>query len=90
MFRGEEFQKNLDFVDTIQLLATQQNMDLVSLVLAWTMAQEGITTVLFGATSAKQVATNAPALNCRLDVSIIHAINDAIKQRGPVLGGRKV
>ena len=90
MFRGEEFQKNLDFVDTIQSLATQQNMDLVSLVLAWTMAQEGITTVLFGATSAKQVATNAQALHCRLDVSIIHAINDAIQQRGPVLGGRKV
>lgn len=90
MFRGEEFQKNLDFVDTIRSLATQQNMDLVSLVLAWTMAQEGITTVLFGATSAKQVTTNAKALNCRLDGSIIQAINDAIQQRGLVLGSRKV
>tara|TARA_B100000085_G_scaffold268864_1_gene279673 strand:- start:2458 stop:3405 length:948 start_codon:yes stop_codon:yes gene_type:complete len=90
MFHGEEFQKNLDFVDTIRSLATQQNMDLVSLVLAWTMAQEGITTVLFGATSAKQVAANAKALNCRLDGSIIQAINDAIQQRGLVLGSRKV
>ncbi len=90
MFHGEEFQKNLDFVDTIRSLATQQNMDLVSLVLAWTMAQEGITTVLFGATSAKQVAANAKALNCRLDGSIIQAINDAINQRGLVLGSRKV
>ena len=90
MFHGEEFQKNLDFVDTIRSLATQQNMDLVSLVLAWTMAQEGITTVLFGATSAKQVAANAKALNCRLDGSIIQTINDAIQQRGLVLGSRKV
>lgn len=90
MFHGEEFQKNLNFVDTIRSLATQQNMDLVSLVLAWTMAQEGITTVLFGATSAKQVAANAKALNCRLDGSIIQAINDAINQRGLVLGSRKV
>ena len=90
MFHGEEFQKNLDFVDTIRSLAIQQNMDLVSLVLAWTMAQEGITTVLFGATSAKQVAANAKALNCRLDGSIIQAINDAINQRGLVLGSRKV
>ncbi|MEC7710257.1 MAG: aldo/keto reductase [Planctomycetota bacterium] len=90
MFHGEEFQKNLDFVDTIRSLATQQNMDLVSLVLAWTMAQEGITTVLFGATSAKQVAANAKALNCRLESSIIQAINDAIQQRGLVLGSRKV
>ncbi len=90
MFRGEEFQKNLDFVETIQSLATQQNMSLVSLVLAWTMAQKGITTVLFGATSAKQVAANAQALGCHLDDSIILSINEAIQKRGPILGGRKV
>lgn len=90
MFRGEEFQKNLDFVETIQSLATQQKMSLVSLVLAWTMAQKGITTVLFGATSAKQVAANAQALGCHLDDSIILSINEAIQQRGPILGGRKV
>jgi len=90
MFRGEEFQKNLDFVETIQSLATQQNMSLVSLVLAWTMAQTGITTVLFGATSAKQVAANAEALGCYLDESTILAVDEAIQQRGPILGGRKV
>ncbi len=90
MFRGEEFQKNLDFVDTIRSLATQQNLSLVSLVLAWTMAQKGITTVLFGATSAKQVATNAQALACHLEDGSIFAINEAIQQRGPILGSRKV
>ena len=90
MFRGEEFQKNLDFVKTIQSLATQQNMSLVSLVLAWTMAQKGITTVLFGATSAKQVAANAQALTCHLNDNIIVAINEAIQQRGSILGSRKV
>ena len=90
MFQGEEFQKNLDFVDAIQSLAAQQNRSLVSLVLAWTMAQKGITTVLFGATSAKQVATNAQALACHLDDSTIFAINEAIQQRGPILGSRKV
>ena len=90
MFRGEEFQKNLDFVKTIQSLATQQNMSLVSLVLGWTMAQKGITTVLFGATSAKQVAANAQALTCHLNDNIIVAINEAIQQRGSILGSRKV
>lgn len=90
MFRGEEFQKNLDFVKTIQSLATQLNMSLVSLVLAWTMAQKGITTVLFGATSAKQVAANAQALTCHLNDNIIVAINEAIQQRGSILGSRKV
>ncbi len=90
MFRGEEFQKNLDFVRTIQSLATQRNMSLVSLVLGWTMAQKGITTVLFGATSAKQVAANAEALSCDLDESTLFAVDEAIQQRGPILGGRKV
>jgi len=90
MFRGQEFQKNLDFVETIQSLATQQNMSVVSLVLAWTMAQKGITTVLFGATSAKQVAANAQALAYHLNDNIIVAINEAIQQRGSILGSRKV
>ena len=44
----------------------------------------------FSPPHAKQVAANAKALNCRLDGSIIQAINDAIQQRGLVLGSRKV
>ena len=89
MFNGDEFQKNLTFVETIQTIATQLDVSLSSLVLAWTMGQEGITTVLFGATNAEQVAANATALYCSLDRNTVSAINEAVRQRGTVLGGRK-
>lgn len=89
MFNGDEFQKNLSFVETIQTIATQLDVSLSSLVLAWTMGQEGISTVLFGATNAEQVAANATALYCSLDDNTVSAINEAVRQRGTVLGGRK-
>jgi aryl-alcohol dehydrogenase-like predicted oxidoreductase len=89
MFNGDEFQKNLTFVETIQTIATQLDVSLSSLVLAWTMGQMGITTVLFGATNAEQVAANATALYCSLDRNTVSAINEAVRQRGTVLGGRK-
>ena len=53
------------------------------------MGQEGISTVLFGATNAEQVAANATALHCSLDHNTVSAINEAVRQRGTVLGGRK-
>jgi aryl-alcohol dehydrogenase-like predicted oxidoreductase len=90
MFSGDEYQKNLTFVETIQAIATQLDVSLSSLVLAWTMGQDGITTVLFGATSAKQVTANAKALYCQLDHDTNLAINQAVQQRGTILGSRRV
>ena len=90
MFDGDEYQKNLTFVETIQAIATRLDVSLSSLVLAWTMGQQGITTVLFGATNAEQVATNAKSLHCKLDHDTILAINQAIQQRGTILGSRRV
>lgn len=90
MFSGDEYQKNLTFVETIQAIATQLDVSLSSLVLAWTMGQNGITTVLFGATSAEQVTANAKALHCQLDHDTILAINQAVQRRGTIIGSRRV
>jgi aryl-alcohol dehydrogenase-like predicted oxidoreductase len=90
MFCGDEYQKNLTFVETIHAIATRLNVSLSSLVLAWTMGQQGITTVLFGATNAEQVATNAKSLYCQLDHDTILAIDRAIQRRGAILGSRRV
>jgi aryl-alcohol dehydrogenase-like predicted oxidoreductase len=67
MFNGEEFQRNLDFVDAIRPAATRLGCGLADLVLAWTAEQPGITCVLFGATSPEQVRDNCNALACTLD-----------------------
>jgi aryl-alcohol dehydrogenase-like predicted oxidoreductase len=90
MFQGEEFQRNLEFVAIISKVADRLGLSVVALVLAWTMAQPGIASVLVGATSPEQVAVNAQALNCRLDESAHSEIAAAINNRGTVIGGRKV
>ena len=90
MFTGEEFQRNLDFVDALRPVAARLECDLPDLVLAWTAEQTGITCVLFGATSPEQVQTNARALACELDDAAREAIAVAIQNRGPVASRRAV
>jgi aryl-alcohol dehydrogenase-like predicted oxidoreductase len=90
MFTGEEFQRNLDFVDAIRPQAVRLGCDLADLVLAWTAEQPGITGVLFGATSPAQVHENARALECDLDEEAREAIRAAIVARGPVANRRAV
>jgi aryl-alcohol dehydrogenase-like predicted oxidoreductase len=90
MFNGEEFQRNLDFVDALRPIATRLGCTLPDLVLAWTAEQPGITCVLFGATSPQQVQANANAFACELDDEARRGIASAITHRGPVAGRRPV
>lgn len=90
MFNGEEFQRNLDFVDIVRGEATRLGLPVADVVLAWTAEQPGITSVLFGATGPEQVRTNAAALRCTLDDAARKAIRAGIVARGPVAGRRPV
>lgn len=90
MFNGAEFERNLDFVDALRPIAARLRCDLPDLVLAWTAEQDGITSVLFGATSPDQVLANARALACDLNDEARAAIRMAIAERGPVAGRRAV
>ena len=90
MFYGIEFERNLDFVEAIRSVANRLDIPLVALVLAWTMEQPGISSVLVGATTPEQIEVNSQALHCHLDESARYEIASAIAKRGPVVGGRKV
>jgi aryl-alcohol dehydrogenase-like predicted oxidoreductase len=90
MFNGEEFARNLDFVEALRPIASRLGVALPDLVLAWTAEQPGITSVLFGATNPEQVAENARALACDLDDKARQAIAAAITARGPVANRRAV
>jgi len=90
MFNGDEFARNLDFVDALRPIAARLGVALPDLVLAWTAEQRGITSVLFGATNPEQVAENARALACDLDDEARQAIAAAITARGPVANRRAV
>ena len=90
IFNGPEFDRNLDFVDAVRPVAARLGCELPDLVLAWTVEQPGITSVLFGATSPEQVRENAAAMRCELDDDARTAIREAIRARGPVAGRRAV
>jgi len=90
MFNGDEFQRNLDFVDRLRPIGARLGCDLPDLVLAWTAEQPGITSVLFGATSPEQVTINAAALAVDLDDQSRRDIAAAIAARGPVANRRPV
>jgi len=90
MFNGDEFQRNLDFVDALHPIAARLGCDVASLVLAWTAEQPGITSVLCGATSPQQATMNARSLECDLDGLAREAIAEAICSRGPAAARRAV
>jgi aryl-alcohol dehydrogenase-like predicted oxidoreductase len=90
MFQGQEFARNLDFVEAIRPEAVRLGCPLADLVLAWTAEQPGITSVLFGATSPAQVTENVRAVSCDLDDAARAAIRAAITARGPAASRRAV
>ena len=90
MFQGEEFQRNLDFVDALRPVARRLECRVPDVVLAWTAEQSGITSVLVGATSPDQVHDNARSLYCDLDDAARSTIDAAVKARGKVACRRPV
>lgn len=65
-FQPGNIQKVNAFLEEIQPIADGKNATLSQLVLAWTIAQPGITVALAGARNRKQVEDNAGAMELRL------------------------
>jgi aryl-alcohol dehydrogenase-like predicted oxidoreductase len=55
------------------------------LVLAWTIAQPGITCALVGAKRPDQIQENAGAMSWTLTPAEVAAIDAALKRRGPAV-----
>lgn len=62
-FQGEEWERNQQLLDRLDDLAADFEVTLVTLVLAWTLAQPGITCVLCGAKRPWQIQESAAAMN---------------------------
>jgi len=83
MFRGDEFAKTHDFLDELRPIAARYGRNLSELVLAWTIAQPGITVALVGAKRPDQILENAGALEFTLTPDDLAAVDAAIARRGP-------
>lgn len=66
------------FAEAIRPIAEKQNATIAQTVIAWTLAQPGITFALCGARNPAQAIDNAKAGTIRLDVGDIAAIDAAI------------
>ena len=82
MFQGDEYQKNLDFVDQLRPIAADCNCSVATLVIAWTIHRPGITSALCGAKRPEQVRETAAAMKVELESDVIERINSAIAARG--------
>lgn len=82
MFQGLEWERNQDFLDTLRGLAREAEVPLVTMVLAWTIRQPGITAALCGAKRSEQIIESAAALTWRPTDDLMAAIDRAIAARG--------
>ena len=82
MFQGEQWTKNQDFVDDLRVIATDIGKTVAQLVVAWTVAQPGITAALCGAKRDYQIQETAGAMGWEMDEATRQRVADALKRRG--------
>ena len=83
MFQGEEWQKNQNFIDDLKAIAAEKDLTVAQLVIAWTIAQPGITSALCGAKRDWQIRETAEAMSVELEQETLNKIAEALKRRGP-------
>jgi aryl-alcohol dehydrogenase-like predicted oxidoreductase len=74
-FQGDNFKKNLDLVNTIEILAAEKNCTPAQLALAWVMAQGEFIFPIPGTKRIKYLEENVVALNVSLTKEELSAIN---------------
>ncbi|MDC0307684.1 MAG: aldo/keto reductase [Planctomycetaceae bacterium] len=85
MFHGEEWEKNQNFVDELREIANETGHSVPQVVLNWTIQRTGITAALCGAKRPEQIIDNAEAMTWELTAEHVARIDQAIKNRGPII-----
>lgn len=88
MFQGEEWERNQDFVDRLREIADGLGASVAQLVIAWTIAQPGITAALCGAKRPAQIAETAAAMQLELTPAVLDQIDRALAERGTAVVDR--
>ncbi len=88
MYQGEEWQRNLQFVDELRLVAEDAGKSVAQLVVNWTINQPGITVALCGAKRPYQFAEVAGAMGWQLSEAQLKRIDQAIAKRGDAVVNR--
>jgi aryl-alcohol dehydrogenase-like predicted oxidoreductase len=83
MYQGEEWERNLHFVDRLRAVAEDCGKTVAQVVINWTIHQPGITVALSGAKRPWQLAEVAGAMGWQLNDRQLQAIDEALAERGP-------
>lgn len=70
--------KNFDRVERLSAFAAERGCSLSELAIAWLAAQQGVASVITGATDASQIAANARAADVQLSQADVAAISDLV------------
>lgn len=81
IYRGEQWQRNQDFVDQLKRISADVGITVVQLVIAWTIQVDGIHSVLCGAKRPYQILESSSAGQIRLEPATCDRIRHAIEQR---------
>lgn len=82
MYRGAEWEKNVDLVDSLQAIAEEANHTVAELVIAWTIHRPGITAALCGAKRPGQIRETAGGAGWKLTPQQLEKIARALAARG--------
>jgi aryl-alcohol dehydrogenase-like predicted oxidoreductase len=82
MYKGDEWQRNQDFVDRLREAAALSGHTVAQLVINWTINQPGITSALCGAKRPSQIEETAGAMGWTLSAEQIALVDAAIVARG--------
>lgn len=82
MYQGEEFEKNVAFVERLRQIAAECEKTIAELVVNWTVTQPGITAALCGAKRPWQFEEVVGALGWQFTEEQREAIDQALSDRG--------
>jgi aryl-alcohol dehydrogenase-like predicted oxidoreductase len=83
MYQGDEWQKNVDFVERLRAIAQRAGHSVAELVINWTIHQPGITSALCGAKRPDQIRETAGGAGWQLTPGELADIEQSLVDRGP-------
>lgn len=85
-FKGEGFLRNLDVIERLKAVAAELGLSVSQLAIAWTLAQPGISAVVFGGRSISNVTSSAEAADVELSHDVLGRIETILADAIPVGG----
>jgi aryl-alcohol dehydrogenase-like predicted oxidoreductase len=86
IFRGENFQRNLEAVEELKKFAEERGSTITQLAIAWTLANPNVDVAIVGARRPDHIEGAAPAAELDLSDDDLREIDDIMRSAVPVGG----